>query len=277
MHPLILSITQPSMKETSPRHLVSEWIYWSSSNLFPAIVFVGVSRGKHYHLSCFHCFSSIMALAVRNSCSSSLCLWTEWLKVQGFVFKGSFNTAEHPAILHPRTRWVRAQPGEQRGAVVFQWTPSLRHHGHIWEEAKSKEEVEQDWLKTSGNKMKPERRGGGEGKEAGGGGDEDCDLKLTGADEGEEEETPDRNLQFISLLMVFIIINKQEVIFPHKPSSVEPPSISFQMSKCAQRSWNCAVDIYVCKRCYGMYHKCLQMISRVSPLLRCLLLHLLLA
>lgn len=223
------------MKETSPQHLVSEWTWWRSPNLFPAMVFVDVSRGKHYHLSSFHCSSSIMALAVWNSSSSLLCLWTEWLKVQGFVFKGSFNTAEHPAILHPRTRRVRAQPGEQRGAVVFQWTPSLRHHGHIWEEAKNKEEVELGWLKTSGNKMKPERTGREEERERrlGGGGygwhSDDSDLKLTGADEGEEEEMPDRNLQFISLLMVFIIINIQEIIFPH---SDDPPSISQPLSRC---------------------------------------------
>lgn len=124
-------------------------------NLSLAVVFPGLSGGKHHHLSSSRCVSSVMAVDSCWSCSVSLHLRTEWLEVQGFVLKGSFDTAEHPSILHPRTRRVGAQSGQQGGAVVLRRTPPLRHHRHIWEQVRraaedqEEEEEEEGWLKTS--------------------------------------------------------------------------------------------------------------------------------
>lgn len=82
----------------------------TSLNLSLAVVFPGVSGGEHHHLSFSRCAASsshcVSSAAAGWSCSASLRLRTERLKVQGFVLEGSFDAAEHPSILHPRTRRV---------------------------------------------------------------------------------------------------------------------------------------------------------------------------
>lgn len=116
------------------RHTVRKASY---SCVSPAVVFSGVSGGKHHCASSSSppcsspCssprVSSIGDLRPAPGGSAALRLRTERLKVQRLVLERPLHVAEHPSILDPRPGGVGTEPGQEGGAVVLLAEPFLRH------------------------------------------------------------------------------------------------------------------------------------------------------
>lgn len=107
-------------------------------NLFFSVVLSVVSRWKHHRLStsCSSTHSSSgggfpSILGLGSTTSPSLRVWAERVKVQGLVFKRSFNVAEHPPKLHTWARRVAAKSREERRGVVVLREAADRHDGLI--------------------------------------------------------------------------------------------------------------------------------------------------
>lgn len=93
--------------------------------------------------------------AVGASGLASLRPQTQRLKVQCLVLERSLDIAEHPAILHPRSRRVWAEPRKERRAVVLRGAPPLRHPGEMWpdqKQAREEKEEEAGRMKISDDK-----------------------------------------------------------------------------------------------------------------------------
>lgn len=113
----------------------------NNTNLSLATIFPSVSR-------CVSSSSSGGVASISAAGASGLAsLWpqTQRLKVQCLVLERSLDIAEHPAVLHPRSRRVWAESRKERRAVVLRGAPPLRHPGEMWPDQKqAREEKEEE-------------------------------------------------------------------------------------------------------------------------------------